>query len=224
MKYTEILEGFMQLKSSHFWDTTPCSPLKMYWRSKMTCRFLLQNFTLLAALFHASYLLGFFFDPNAKGDVILQDVCWLPSDYAALYPIIQNSSNPPLRSNHTFYAVTLRKYRYVRHNQCSLNERMMEYSCQKTTQFLMRRLCLRQTTRHAERCFLWIPTQLSWARHMHGGVQATCMLTCVRSVVIACALESESEASSSTPASGRQSTKGTSKSAQNLSAESDLGI
>lgn len=87
----------------------------------------------------------------------------------------------------------------------------MEYSCQKTTQFLMSRLYPWQKTRRAVRWFLWILTQLSWAHHMQGEVQATCMLTCVCSLLIACAHASESEVSSNTPA-GCQSSQDTSKS------------
>jgi hypothetical protein len=46
------------LKSPIFWNITPCSPLKV-------------NRALLAASFHADFLLGLFFDPEDGGDIFL---------------------------------------------------------------------------------------------------------------------------------------------------------
>jgi hypothetical protein len=47
---------------------------------------------LLATHFHTGFLLGLFFDPEDGGDMFLQNVSRLSTDYAALYPRRQNSS------------------------------------------------------------------------------------------------------------------------------------
>jgi hypothetical protein len=41
---------------------------------------------------HAGFLLGLFFDPEDRGNVFLQNVCWFSTDYMALYPRRQSSS------------------------------------------------------------------------------------------------------------------------------------
>jgi hypothetical protein len=50
----EVLTAVI-MKSTIFWDVTPCSPLKVN-------------------LLHAGFLLGLFFDPEDRGDVILRNV------------------------------------------------------------------------------------------------------------------------------------------------------
>jgi hypothetical protein len=92
----------------------------------------------------------------------------------------------------TVYVVIFRKYGYVRHNECSLNERMMGNSCQKTPQFLMWRLYLRQPPRHVARWFLWIPRAAvvgaSHARRSTSDMHAYLRVFCSYR---ACALERE---------------------------------
>jgi hypothetical protein len=51
------------MKSSIFWDITPCSPLKVN-----------RRFVLLVACFHAGFLLGLFFDPEDGGDMFLRNI------------------------------------------------------------------------------------------------------------------------------------------------------
>jgi hypothetical protein len=42
---------------------------------------------------HVVSLLGSFFDPEDEGDILLQNVGWLSTDYTALYPRRYDSSN-----------------------------------------------------------------------------------------------------------------------------------
>jgi hypothetical protein len=59
------------MKSSAFWDITPCSLSKV----KRRCHLLL-----------AGFLLGFFFDPEEEGDVLLRNIGYISTDHTALYP------------------------------------------------------------------------------------------------------------------------------------------
>jgi hypothetical protein len=43
-------------------------------------------------LLHDGFLLGLFFEPEGGGDMLLQNVSWLSTDYTALHPRGQNSS------------------------------------------------------------------------------------------------------------------------------------
>jgi hypothetical protein len=74
--------GKAALKSTIFWDITPCSPLKVSRRFG----------ALLATSFHARFLLALFFDPEDGGDMFLRNIGWLSRDYMVLYPRRQNSS------------------------------------------------------------------------------------------------------------------------------------
>jgi hypothetical protein len=62
------------MKSSIFWDITPCSPLKVNWRFGGTCRLHPQGRIISRALsancFHAGFLLGLFFDPENRGNMV----------------------------------------------------------------------------------------------------------------------------------------------------------
>jgi hypothetical protein len=75
------------VKSTIFWDITPCSPLKVNRRFGGTYRLHLESqIALLATCFHDSLLLGLFLDPEEEGDMFLRNVDWLSADYTALYP------------------------------------------------------------------------------------------------------------------------------------------
>jgi hypothetical protein len=60
--------------------------------------YLLEYNTLLATCFHASSLLGLFFNTQGGCNMFLRNVGWLSTDYMALYPRRQYSS-------HTVYVV-----------------------------------------------------------------------------------------------------------------------
>jgi hypothetical protein len=60
------------MKSSVFWDITPCSPLEL------KRRFLLS---LLAIRFHAGFLLGLFFDLEDGDNMLHRNVGWLSTDF-----------------------------------------------------------------------------------------------------------------------------------------------
>jgi hypothetical protein len=68
------------MKSSVFWDITPCSLLKVYWGSAL----------LAVYVFHGGFLLAFFI-PEDRGDMFLRNVFWFSMDYTALYPRRQHS-------------------------------------------------------------------------------------------------------------------------------------
>jgi hypothetical protein len=69
-------------RSFVFWDITSCSPLSVNRRFGGTCRFHLA----LVTCFNPGFLVGLFLDPEDGGDVFSWNVCWLPTDYTALYP------------------------------------------------------------------------------------------------------------------------------------------
>jgi hypothetical protein len=56
-------------KSSIFWVITLCSSLKVNWQLCLP----------------SDFLLGLFLDPKDGGDMFLRNVCWLWTDYTALY-------------------------------------------------------------------------------------------------------------------------------------------
>jgi hypothetical protein len=70
------------MKSTIFWDITPCSPLKVKLRFGGTYRLHLhgrrisqaRNQALLANSFHGGFFLGSFFDPEDEGDMFLRNV------------------------------------------------------------------------------------------------------------------------------------------------------
>jgi hypothetical protein len=83
----EVLTA-MVMKSSIFWDITPCSPLKVNC-FRETCHLQLQGWRISQARDqHATvFLLVFcvsFFSPEERGDMFLQNVGWLSTDYIAL--------------------------------------------------------------------------------------------------------------------------------------------
>jgi hypothetical protein len=51
---------------------------------------------LLAACFHVGFLLGLFFNPEDGGNMFLQNVGLLSTNYTALYPRRWKSPKPPL--------------------------------------------------------------------------------------------------------------------------------
>jgi hypothetical protein len=71
------------MKSTIFWDITPCSPLKVNRRFGGIHR--------LHQGFHAGFLLGLFSEPEEGGDMFLRNFSWLSTDCSALYPRGQNS-------------------------------------------------------------------------------------------------------------------------------------
>jgi hypothetical protein len=73
------------MKSSIFWDITPCSALKDSRRFGET--YLIFGFPL-----PGGFLLGLLLNPEDGGDIFLQNVGCLSTDYTALYPKRQNSS------------------------------------------------------------------------------------------------------------------------------------
>jgi hypothetical protein len=77
----DSMGSILILKSSIFWNITTRSPLKVRWKQSPACY-----------LLHAGFLLCLFFDTENGGDMFLRNVCWLSTDYTALYPRRQNSS------------------------------------------------------------------------------------------------------------------------------------
>jgi hypothetical protein len=67
------------VKSSIFWDTTPCSPLKFNQRFGGTCRLDLQERRINRTrnqchLVHDAFLLGSFFSPEDGDEVFLRKI------------------------------------------------------------------------------------------------------------------------------------------------------
>jgi hypothetical protein len=54
---------------STFWNTMPCSPVKVNWSFEK----------------HAGFLINLFFDPEDGGDIFLHNISWLSMDYMVLY-------------------------------------------------------------------------------------------------------------------------------------------
>jgi hypothetical protein len=82
----------INMKSSVFWDVTPCSQSKVNWRFERKCRLLLQGRRISqarnqresrwqgeppATCFHAGSLLVLFIDPEDGGDMFHRNVGWL---------------------------------------------------------------------------------------------------------------------------------------------------
>jgi hypothetical protein len=83
------------IKSTVFWHITSCNLLKFNRRFGETCSLHLQKKPSKKPglyVLHAGFLLGLFFDPENRGDMFLRNVCWLSTDYMALYPRRQNDS------------------------------------------------------------------------------------------------------------------------------------
>jgi hypothetical protein len=92
-RVSEVNVGFgvlttMVMKSTIFWDITPCSPLKVNRRFGGKCYLYRQG----RRIIQAGFLLGFVFDHEDGSDIFLRNVGWLSTDYTALYPRRQNSS------------------------------------------------------------------------------------------------------------------------------------
>jgi hypothetical protein len=90
----EVLTAVV-MKSTIFWDITPCSPLKVNRRFGGMYRLHLQGrrisrgrnqHALLVTCFHADFLLSLFFDPEDGGDMFPWNVGWLSTDYMANIP------------------------------------------------------------------------------------------------------------------------------------------
>jgi hypothetical protein len=74
----------------YLWDITPCSPLKVKRRFGRTYRLHLQVRRISRARNQRESRwqaeLYSFFDPEDGGDMLLRNVCWISTDYTALYP------------------------------------------------------------------------------------------------------------------------------------------
>jgi hypothetical protein len=79
------------MKSSVFWDITPCSPLKVNGQFGGTCHLHLQGLGICqvrnwrGSRWQAEQL-GIFINPEDGGDIFLRNVCLLSTDYTASYP------------------------------------------------------------------------------------------------------------------------------------------
>jgi hypothetical protein len=93
------------IKSIIFWSITPCSPLKVNRHFGGTYRLHLQGRRIRQAryqresrcqaefYFKAGFLLVLFLDPEDGGDMFIRNICWLSTDYTAIYSRRQYSSN-----------------------------------------------------------------------------------------------------------------------------------
>jgi hypothetical protein len=72
------------MKSSIFWDISPCSPVKVNPHEVATV-------DSARCLLHALFLLGLFFEPENVDYMFLWNVCCLSPAYTALYPRRYNS-------------------------------------------------------------------------------------------------------------------------------------
>jgi hypothetical protein len=79
------------MKSTIFWEITPCSPLKINRRFGGTCRLHFHGRKIIQAInqcesrWQAELLLGIFFDPDYGSDIFLRNVGWISTGYTALY-------------------------------------------------------------------------------------------------------------------------------------------
>jgi hypothetical protein len=76
-----------RMKSTVFWDITPCSPFKVNWRFGGTCHFRLQDLGInrTCHLLHAVFfLLCSFFDLELGGDIFFRNVGWPSAHYMSL--------------------------------------------------------------------------------------------------------------------------------------------
>jgi hypothetical protein len=90
---------FYSLKSTIFWDTMPCSPLKVIRRfgeklppssrskNKQNNKLSWKRGSLFATFFQGGFLLGSCFKPEDGSDKFLRHVIWFSTDYTALYSI-----------------------------------------------------------------------------------------------------------------------------------------
>jgi hypothetical protein len=92
----EVLTAVV-MKSTIFWDITPCSPLSVNRRFGGTCRTHLQGQKMLVRwarnqreILPPAFTLvscsPYFFDPEDGGDIFLRNVGWHSTDYTTLYP------------------------------------------------------------------------------------------------------------------------------------------
>jgi hypothetical protein len=111
------------MKSCMFWDTTPCSPVQVnrrFGRNMSHSPSESNNKpSTIFDLFHASLLLGLFFDPEDGDDIFLRNVGWLSTDYTALYHRRQNFSTG-LKTG--FYLQLLEKMFHTEFHQNLWNE------------------------------------------------------------------------------------------------------
>jgi hypothetical protein len=84
-------------KKPHFWDITPCSPLKINRSSRRACCLHLQGRRISQAnLLRADFLLSLFFESEDGGEKFIRSVGCLSTDYMTLYTRRQTSSWTPL--------------------------------------------------------------------------------------------------------------------------------
>jgi hypothetical protein len=95
----EGIEGLtaVVMKSSVFWDTMPCSLLKVNWRFGRTCHLHPQGQRISQARNQheagSKQSLLRFFDPEDGGNMFLQNAGWLSMDYMALYWYYSSSNH-----------------------------------------------------------------------------------------------------------------------------------
>jgi hypothetical protein len=96
---SELQKYALNLNSSNFWDIRLCSPLKgrlTFWRNKSPPSSGSKNkpskkpawnrYCSAYYLFHSTFLLALFFNPEDGDDMFLQNVGWLSTAYMVLYP------------------------------------------------------------------------------------------------------------------------------------------
>jgi hypothetical protein len=78
LRFNRSINLNLKLKSTIFWDITPCNPLKLSRRFGGTYRLHLhpsKKPALLVTCFHAVFFLGLFFDTEDGGDIFLRNIC-----------------------------------------------------------------------------------------------------------------------------------------------------